>query len=207
MTKNSPTLLKYITEIQAIAQNGLAYAHNEFDKERYLRLRDIASELTANYSGTPLEEVKELFSLQHGYATPKVDVRAFILKENKVLLVKERADGLWTLPGGWAETNESASESVAREVKEETGFDVTVTRLLALWDRQKHEHPIQWPHTYKCFFFCNIFAGEAKENIEISEIDFFPLDNLPPLSTSRVTEKQVLRLYEHVLNSDKTLFD
>ncbi|MGM9452732.1 NUDIX hydrolase [Legionella bozemanae] len=207
MSKNDLSWLKYITEIQAIAQNGLSYSNNEFDKERYLRLREIASEFMANYSDTPLTEIKQIFSLEKGYATPKVDVRAFILKNNKILLVKERSDELWTLPGGWAETNESASESVIREAKEETGFDVSVIRLLALWDKQKHEHPQQWPHTYKCFFHCHIISGTAKENLEISEIDFFDLTRLPALSTPRVTQKQIMRLYELVSSSDKTLFD
>lgn len=207
MSKNVLGWLKYITEIQAIAQNGLSYSNNEFDKERYLRLREIASEFMANYSDTPLTEIKQIFSLEKGYATPKVDVRAFILKDNKILLVKERSDELWTLPGGWAETNESASESVIREAKEETGFDVSVIRLLALWDKQKHEHPLQWPHTYKCFFHCDIISGAAKENLEISEIDFFDLTRLPALSTPRVTQKQIMRLYELVSSSDKTLFD
>jgi len=158
MSKKDLSWLKYLAEIQAIAQNGLTYSNNEFDKERYLRLREIASEFMANYSDTPLAEIKQIFSLEAGYATPKVDVRAFILKDNKLLLVKERADELWTLPGGWAETNESAAESVIRETKEESGFDISVIRLLALWDKQKHDHPLQWPHTYKCFFHCEIIT-------------------------------------------------
>ena len=207
MSKKDFGWLKYITEIQAIAQNGLTYANNEFDKERYLRLREVASEFIANYSDASLAEIKQIFSSEKGYATPKVDVRAFILKDNKLLLVKERTDALWSLPGGWAETNESASESVIREAKEETGFDVSVIRLLALWDKQKHDHPLQWPHTYKCLFHCEIVSGTAKENLEISEIDFFDLARLPPLSTPRVTQKQITRLYELVANSDKTLFD
>ncbi|AWN75468.1 NUDIX hydrolase [Legionella anisa] len=207
MSKNDLSWLKYITEIQAIAQNGLTYSNNEFDKERYLRLREIASEFIANYSDTPLAEIKQIFSSEKGYATPKIDVRAFILKNNKILLVKERSDDLWTLPGGWAETNESASESVIREAKEETGFDVSVIRLLALWDKQKHEHPLQWPHAYKCFFHCDIMSGAAKENLEISEIDFFDLQRLPPLSTHRVTQKQIMRLYELISSSNQTLFD
>ncbi|CAM2857891.1 Mutator MutT protein [Legionella steigerwaltii] len=207
MSKKDISWLKYITEIQAIAQNGLTYSNNEFDKERYLRLREIASEFIANYSDTSLAEIKQIFALEKGYATPKVDVRAFILQHNKLLLVKERSDELWTLPGGWAETNESAAESVIREAKEETGFDVSVIRLLALWDKQKHDHPLQWPHTYKCFFHCEIRSGTAKENLEISEIDFFDLAHLPPLSTPRVTQKQITRLYELVSSSNKTLFD
>lgn len=200
-------LLQWITEVQAIAQNGLTYAQNEFDKARYLRLRELAAELAAQSSIHSLEEIKQAFALEQGYATPKLDVRAFVLKENKLLMVRERADDLWTLPGGWADVNESPSESVIRETKEETGFDVAAIRLLALWDKLKHDHPQHWPHTYKCFFHCELIAGEPTINIEISAIDFFAIDNLPPLSTPRVTEKQLVRLYEQVLHAEQTLFD
>jgi ADP-ribose pyrophosphatase YjhB (NUDIX family) len=207
VSKSTFNWLKWISEVHAIAQNGLAYTKNEFDEERYLRLREMASELTANCSENSLEEIKHIFSLEEGYATPKIDVRAFIIKDKKLLLVKERSDGLWTLPGGWADINESPSESVIRETKEETGFDVSAVRLLVLWDKLKHDHPPQWPHTYKCFFHCEIIAGEAKENLEISQISFFDIKNLPPLSMHRVTEKQLLRLHDTIFTSDKTLFD
>ncbi|EHL29422.1 NUDIX hydrolase [Legionella drancourtii] len=200
-------LLRWITEIQAIAQNGLAYVHNDFDKERYLRLRDLAAELAAQSSTHSTEEIKQAFDLEQGHATPKLDVRAFILNNNKLLMVKERADNLWSLPGGWADVNESPSEAAIRETKEETGFDVAAVRLLALWDKRKHDHPMHWPHTYKCFFQCELISGEPTTNIEISEIDFFAINNLPPLSTPRVTEKQLVRLYEQVLHAEQTLFD
>lgn len=205
MTNNN--WLKWISEIQAIAQNGLAYSDNEFDKERYLRLREIASELASNCADESRDEVEVLFSLEKGYATPKIDVRAFVLKDNRLLLVKEKSDGLWTLPGGWAEVNESPSETVIRETREETGFNVSVIRLLALWDKLKHEHPPQWPHAYKCFFHCEITSGEEKENLEISEIRFFDINQLPPLSLHRVTPKQLTRLYEITFGSNQTMFD
>ena len=207
MSQNDLNWLKWITEIQAISQNGLAYSSNEFDKERYLRLRDLSAEFMASCSEHSVDSLKQLFALEQGYATPKIDIRAFILKENKLLLVKERADDLWTLPGGWADVNESPSEAVVRETKEETGFNVKVLRLLALWDKQKHDHPLQWPHTYKCFFYCELLSGVATENLEISAIDFFDMNHLPALSTPRVTEKQLIRLYEHAAHSEHTLFD
>ncbi|MFO2972733.1 NUDIX hydrolase N-terminal domain-containing protein [Legionella pneumophila serogroup 10] len=149
MKNNKSSWLKWVSEIQAIAQNGLTYCGNEFDRERYIRLREIAAEIAALNSQGSFQQINETFSIERGYATPKLDVRAFILKENKLLLVQERADSLWTLPGGWVDINESPSESVIRETKEETGFDVSVIRLLALWDKQKHDHPPQWPHAYK----------------------------------------------------------
>lgn len=199
--------LKWVTELQAIAQNGLTFTSNEFDKERYQRLREIAAELASNYTDQSPEALKNLFDVEKGYATPKIDVRSFIVQDNKVLLVKERADGLWTLPGGWADVNESPSEAVIRETLEEAGFEVSALRLLAFWDKLKHEHPPQWPHTYKCFFHCEIISGERTPNIEISEIDFFDLEALPPLSLSRITAKQIKRLYEIAFHSDKTFFD
>lgn len=207
MHDNTMKWLQWISEMQAIAQNGLTYCHNEFDKERYVRLREIAAELAVYSSEHAYEDLNLRFSLEQGYATPKLDIRAFILKENKLLLVKERADGLWTLPGGWADVNESPSEAVIRETKEETGFNVSAKRLLALWDGQKHDHPLHWPHTYKCFFHCELISGTATENLEISAIDFFAMDNLPPLSTPRVTQKQLIRLYEQVIHPEQTLFD
>ena len=207
MAKNSMNWLKWISEIQAIAQSGLTYSNNEFDKERYIRLQEIIAELAAHCSGNQLKDIVNIFSLEKGYATPKLDVRSFILKENKLLLVKERSDNLWTLPGGWIDVNESPSEAVVRETKEETGYDVSAIKLLALWDKLKHDHPPQWPHTYICFFYCEIISGEPAENIEIADQGFFDLNELPLLSKHRVTEKQIIRLYELVRNSQPTQFD
>lgn len=207
MTKNNIQWLKWISEIQAIAQAGLTYSTGAFDKERYIRLREIIAELAAHCSETSLDDIENIFLLEKGYATPKIDVRAYILKGNKLLLVKERSDGLWTLPGGWADVNESPSEAVIRETKEETGYDVSAIKLLAFWDKLKHDHPPQWPHAYKCFFWCNILSGEAKENLEIAEVGFFDINNIPPLSTHRTTAKQLVRLHELVLQDKPTQFD
>lgn len=208
MSRDNFRWLKWISEIQAIAQSGLTYTTNEYDKERYIQLREIAAELAAHCSKNQVPDVSSMFSLEKGYATPKVDVRAFILKDNKLLLVKERSDGLWTLPGGWADVNESASEAVIRETKEESGYNVTAIKLLAFWDKLKHDHPLQWPHVYKCFFLCEIISGEATENLEVSEVAFFDMNNLPSLSTPRVTVNQLIRLYELMYNKElPTAFD
>ncbi|KTD34851.1 Mutator MutT protein [Legionella moravica] len=200
-------ILKWVTELHAISQNGMTYSKNEFDIERYHQVENIAKEMAAYFSDKDINIVENFFSLEKGYATPKLDVRAFILKEKKLLLVKERSDHLWTLPGGWVDVNESPSESVTREVLEETGFNIRITRLLALWDKLKHDHPPQWPHTYKIFFLGEIISGCEKANLEISEIDFFPIDELPNLSTHRVTRSQINRLHELSLNSGITVFD
>jgi ADP-ribose pyrophosphatase YjhB (NUDIX family) len=205
--KDKQQWLKWISEVQALAQAGLTYTDGPFDKERYLRLRDLSAEMAAQCSQQSPDEIKHYFAVQEGYATPKIDVRAFLLKDNKVLLAKERRDGLWTLPGGWADTNESPSETAVRETKEETGYNVRAIRLLALWDKQKHDHPPEWPHAYKCFFHCEMLSGTAAENLEIAEIDFFELNQLPPLSTPRVTASQIRRLYELVLHQSPTQCD
>lgn len=207
MTDKSKQWLKWISEIQAIAQSGLTYTEGPFDKERYHRLMTISAELAAHCTEHPSDVINAIFSLEKGYATPKIDVRSFVLKKNKVLLVKERSDGLWTLPGGFADVTESPSEAVIRETREESGYAVSAIKLLAFWDKLKHDHPLHWPHIYKCFFHCEIVSGEATENLEISEIDFFDMDKLPPLSTPRVTAKQLAQLNELVKHPGPTLFD
>lgn len=206
-SKNNTQLLKLISEIQALSQNGLTFSTNEFDIERYRRLTEISAEIASYFSDNSAENIKKIFSVEQGYATPKVDVRAFILQDDKVLLVKERADGLWTLPGGFADVSETPSQAVIRETKEESGYNVKIIRLLALWDKFKHNHPLNWPHIYKCFFHCEYLSGEAKENIEISDIAFFKIDNIPSLSTPRVTEQQLINLYTLVKNNAPTAYD
>jgi len=200
-------LEKWITELQAIAQNGLTYSQDEFDRERFFRLLEIAAELTEIEFNEP--DIKRAFlgESESGYATPKLDVRAFILRHNKVLMVKERSDGKWTLPGGWIDVNESPSLAAERETLEESGFQVKATRLLALWDKLKHDHPQQWPHTYKCIFLCELVGGSATINKEVSAIDFFTIDDLPELSINRITHNQLQRLYELAKNSKLTDFD
>ncbi|MDP3705379.1 MAG: NUDIX hydrolase [Legionellaceae bacterium] len=207
MTDNSKQWLKWISEIQAIAQSGLAYTEGPFDKERYHRLMKLSAEFAADCTDHSYEEIHSIFSLEKGYATPKIDVRSFVLKNDRVLLVKERVDGLWSLPGGFADVNESPSEGVIRETQEESGYAVSAIKLLAFWDKLKHDHPLHWPHIYSCFFHCEIISGEATDNVEISEIDFFDMDKLPPLSTPRVTARQLSQLYELVKHPGPTLFD
>ncbi len=207
MRDDNKELLKLIAEIQAISQSGLTFTENDFDIERYHRLTEISAELASLCTDKSPSHIKEIFSLEKGYATPKVDVRSFVLKNDKVLLVKERADGLWTLPGGFADVSETPSQAVVRETKEESGYDVKVVRLLALWDKLKHDHPLHWPHIYKCFFHCEHLSGEPHENLEISAIDFFSIDKIPPLSTPRVTEKQLINLYKLVKTNSPTSCD
>jgi ADP-ribose pyrophosphatase YjhB (NUDIX family) len=143
-----------------------------------------------------------------GYATPKVDVRAAVFREGRLLLVREREDGRWTLPGGWADIGDSPSTAVVREVKEESGYDVRARKLLALLDRNLHGHPPIPYHAYKLFFLCDIVAGNAHAEQETDAVGFFAHDEVPPLSLTRVTPSQMARLFEHFFHPEwPTQFD
>jgi len=195
---NEPDWLTHARELQAIAQIGLAYTKDRFDAERYKRIRAIAAAIMASGSGTEVEQVLQLFSQEIGYATPKVDVRGVVFRDRCVMLVREISDGRWTLPGGWADVNQSASECVKRETEEESGFHVHVTRLAAVWDYRRHGHVSRHPHSiYKMFFHCEIVGGEAHGGAETSEVGFFAEDDLPDLSLGRVTAPQIRRMFEH----------
>lgn len=208
MTIENKQWLLWISELQALARCGLTYTTNEFDRLRFMRVTELAAEMASVVTLSPPEPIKAMFSLeQNSYATPILDIRSFVLKDNKILLVKERCDGLWTLPGGFADVNETPSEAVVRETFEESGFLVKPRALLALWDKLKHEHPLAWPHIYKCIFQCDLVSGEPQPNIEISDIDFFSIDKLPDLSTPRVTLKQLHDLYALSQNPQPTVFD
>ena len=204
-----PLWIDWAKRLQAIAQTGLTYAQSPYDVERYEQVRHIAAEIISNRSETGLSRVLDLLSSDTGYATPKVDVRGIVFHDGSILLVRERSDGRWTLPGGWADVGEAPSECVVREVKEESGYDVQVTKLLAVYDRSKHPHQPPFPfHVYKLFFRCEIVGGQAASSNETDEIGFFTRDVVPPLSITRVTPQQIDRMFEHHLHPDwQTDFD
>lgn len=178
-----------------ISQAGLAYSENPFDLERYRKLQNLATEILAAHSDLNYSVIHTLLESEVGYTTPKIDVRGMIILEGQVLLVQEKLDGnRWTLPGGWADVNESPSEAVAREVYEETGYSCRASRLLAVYDRNKHPHPPTLWHTYKLFFLCEITGGEPKSSLETGITACFAPDMLPELSVARVTYSQIDRL-------------
>ena len=193
----SPRWLAWGRELQAAAQNGLTYSTNPFDIERYKAIRNIAAEMMAEQSGENLQYVRNLFEGELGHATPKVDVRGVVFKDQLILLVKERSDGLWTLPGGWADLNESPAEATVREIYEESGFRTQATKLLALYDRDRHGHTSHPNHVYKIFFLCQLLGGIATTSIETEEVGFFPEAGIPPLSIGRVTPTQIARFFDH----------
>lgn len=191
----TPKWLLWASKLQAIAQSGLTYATSPYEIERYTAIRDLACEIMAEHSDADIDSVRALFSGERGYATPKVDVRGFVFREEKVLLIRERVDGLWSLPGGWADVNDSPSEAVTREIEEESGYKARALRLLALYDRNRHGHTPYPFHVYKLFFQCEAEGGDPDaKGHETLDVGFFPLDRLPPLSIGRVTEAQLRRL-------------
>ncbi|MBC1238317.1 NUDIX hydrolase [Nostoc sp. 2RC] len=197
-----PKWLEWSQKLQAIAQNGLTYSEGVYDIERYKQLQAIATEIMATYSNVEHSYLLDLFSGEVGYATPKVDVRGAIFRDDTILLVKERADGLWTLPGGWADVGESPSEVVVKEVYEESGYQTRATKLLAVYDRDKQGHPPFPFYVYKLFFQCELIGGSPSSSIETEAVDFFPEDALPELSIGRVTPTQIARLFQHYRQPD-----
>ena len=192
-----PTWLDWARRLQAIAQSGLAYSPNQYDLERYEAVRQIAAEMMADGSASPVAPIRDLFASQAGYATPKVDVRGAVFREDRILLVEEREDGGWTLPGGWADVGESPAEATVREVREESGYETRAVKLLAMYDRNRHGHPPIPFHAYKVFFQCDLIGGEPASSNETAGVDWFGEDSLPSLSTSRVTAAQIRRFFEH----------
>ena len=185
--------IKWARELQALSQTGLHFTDNEYDIERYRKIGEIAAEMLSERSTLSKEDILTWQRAEFGYATPKVDVRGVVFREDRILLVREIADNnRWTLPGGWADVNESPSEAVVREVHEESGFEVKVKKLLAVYDREKQGHVPPMPyHIYKINFLCEILGGSAKTSNETSEVGFFAENNLPELALSRVTPKQL----------------
>lgn len=187
--------INYVKRIQAIAQNGLTYSENGYDQERYEELRDISVSMMSRLSGIDPTEMKARFASETGYQTPKVDVRGVVFQNGRILMVKETIDGLWALPGGWADVGFTPKEVAAKEVWEETGFRVNPIRLLAVMDKKKHPHPPDLYHIYKLFILCKIKGGEKNTGIETSDVDFFDRDNLPPLSEPRNTYSQIQTMF------------
>ena len=192
--------LHWAQQLQAVAQTGAAYANNDFDRQRYDLVRNIAAAMMAAGSGAEPRDLVELFQRERGYATPRMDVRAAVFRDERILMVQERSDGLWTLPGGFADVGDSPSMAVEREVQEESGFTAKATKLVALLDRNRHPHPPFGYHLWKAFFLCELQGGVARPSIETSAVDFFAADALPPLSQGRVSVGQLQLMFEHHRN-------
>jgi ADP-ribose pyrophosphatase YjhB (NUDIX family) len=190
-TKNmQPIWLEWAKELQFIAQAGLTYSKDGFDIERFKRIREISAEMLSLQSGFPLEKVKSLFCNEDGFQTPKLDTRAAIFKDEKILLVKEKG-GFWSLPGGWVDINQTIKLNTEKEVREEAGLEVEATRIIAIQDRNLHNRP---PYAYnicKIFVLCEIKKGYFKPNMETTESNFFGLEELPLLAEEKNNKDQI----------------
>ncbi len=189
--------LDWATRLQALAQNGLTYAANPFDVDRFQAVRQVAAEMLAAGLGSPIDSVLEGMSSEFGYATPKIDVRGAVFQDDSLLLVKERVDHRWTLPGGWAEVGLSPAENIEREVFEESGYRARAVKVLALYDRHKHAHPPHPHHIYKIVFLCQLMGGSASLSTETEGVAFFREDEIPELSWPRITPTQISRIFDH----------
>ncbi len=207
-----PIWLEWARDLESVAQNGLHYAKDDYEVKRYKTVQRIAAEILATKFDASAPEIQSLLALEKGHATPKVDVRGVVFRDGRILLVKEHADGGWTLPGGWADANESPSEAVVREVREESGFDTRAVRLLALYDRDRQAPSVPpYPfHIYKAFFLCEIIGGEAKPSSETDEVAFFAPNEITDLTLSiaRTTPRQLGEFFRMLDTGDwMPLFD
>lgn len=200
--------LEWAIEIQNLAQIGLTYTDNPYDVERYERLREIANEMIAEKSNIPKEKVKELFCNGVGYPTPKLDTRAAIFKDNKILLVHEKND-TWSLPGGWVDVLQSIGSNTIKEVKEEAGLDAKTVKIIAVQDRNKHNYPVYAYGICKVFVLCELLGGTFKENVETTEIKYFGQDELPNNLANEKNTKEQIEMCFKAANDDnwQTIFD
>jgi ADP-ribose pyrophosphatase YjhB (NUDIX family) len=194
--------LLVVQRLRRVAEAGLAYSDNPYDRERYAELVRLASEIVGAGMDVSADVIDEILKAERGYPTPKVDVRAVVPRDGKILLVREAADGRWALPGGWADVGETASEVTEREVLEEAGYVAKPVKLLALFDKSKHEHPRDLWWTYKAIFLCELSGGAPRPSHETLEVGFFGENELPLLSLPRTTPGQLARMFAHLRNPD-----
>ncbi|VAW17951.1 Putative ADP-ribose pyrophosphatase YjhB [hydrothermal vent metagenome] len=196
-----------IKRIKALADTGLVYAENEYDKERYEELKEISLRLMADMANQPFEALNTFFLPVTDYPTVKVDVRGFVLNNaNEILMAKESIDGKWTIPGGWADVGYSPSGVVVKEIEEETGLKSEAVRMLAVYDKKCHPHPPQPFYVYKLIFLCKIIGGELSHGFDMQGAAFFAIDKLPELSTDRILTSQVKQLYQMVTSGDTNVY-
>ena len=185
-----PRWLEWAREIQALSQTGLHYAQNDYDRQRYQRLLEIAAEVASVYTDLPFEQMLDIFSRPIGYATPRVDVRAAVFQDGKLLMVRESSDGSWTMPGGWADVGDAPSEAAEREVWEEAGFRVKARKVIGVYDANR-AYPLELFHAFKLVFLCDLIDGQARPSFETTEIAFFAPDQIPSLSSARTRPRNI----------------
>lgn len=190
-------------QLQSIAQAGLTYCENMYDIDRYEQIRAIGQEIIHDFTKADMETIRNLFSNENGYQTPKVDIRGVVFSENKILMVREKIDNCWALPGGWADVGYSPKEVAVKEIWEEAGLKTQAVRLLSVFDYKHHPHPPSPYHVYKFFILCRIVGGKAQPGYETSDVFFYERDNLPQLSLPRNTKQQLKLMFEYHDNPEK----
>ena len=208
MADEIPRWLSWAREILALAQTGYHYAVNDYQRERYRRLTAIAAEITASYTQLECEPIETLYLSQQGYATPRVDVRAAVFRDGKLLLVRERADGGWTMPGGWADVGDRPAQAAEREVWEEAGYRVRARKVIGVYDANRLA-PLEIFHAFKIVFLCDLLDGSARPSIETSEVRFFGADEIPEvLSGERTHLRHIRDAFAALIDPDcPTVFD
>ena len=190
--------IDWVEQIRAIAQNGITYSDEGFDLERYHQLKVIAHAMTSALTGAPKDRVDHYFLPEKGYTTPKIDVRGGVFKNDQILLVREKADNCWSLPGGWGDIGHSPSTNVEREIQEESGYTAKAVKLVAIKDMHQYPYTPRCPHhIYKLIFLCELTGGQPDPDLEISEVGFFSLDQLPELSVERTLPEDIRLLDQH----------
>lgn len=206
--KTLPKWLEWVREIQQLCQTGLAFSESQYDSQRYKRLTEIAAEIVASHSDISKEELTENFLAHPGYATPKVDIRAAIVENNKILPVQESMDHKGAMPGGWADVGESPATAIIRETKEECGLDVLPVKVVGVYDANREGRPLELFHAYKIVFLCENLGGNLKTSAETIAVDYFKFKDLPELSTARTNKKHLKDVFAHLSNpSLLTIFE
>jgi len=188
--------LTLIKRLKSISDIGMLYTQNEYDKERYSEILEISYQLLHKLTGIETASLKNLYRENKDYPTAKVDIRGLITRDNKILLVKERADNKWALPGGWADIGFSPKEIIVKECKEETGLDVIPERLLAVFDKKFHPHPPQPFYVYKMVFYCKVISTIVNIGFDVLDVQYFDADDLPELSEDRILKSQLKLVFQ-----------
>ncbi|PWK74183.1 ADP-ribose pyrophosphatase YjhB (NUDIX family) [Mucilaginibacter oryzae] len=200
---SNTNLLARITQLRAIADTGLLYAKNEYDIERYQELRHLSTQMFDEVSGYGEEKINLLFPQATDYPTAKVDLRGILLSpDHKILLARESGDGKWSLPGGWGDIGYSPKETIIKEFFEETGLQVSAERLLAVFDKKMHPHPPQPFYVYKMVFYCKAITTQVNKGFDVLDVQYFDINNLPPLSEDRILKSQIELVYQKIINND-----
>ena len=207
MNRQTPKWMDWAREIFSLSQSGITYSGNQYDIERYKRLQEITAEIIASQAEITKESALDSFSMQAGYITPKVDVRGAVVRDGKILLIQERADSNWAMPGGWADLGNSPASVAEREVWEESGFRVRAKKVVAVIDANRIE-PMEFYNAYKIIFLCQLLDGEPRTSYETLAVDFFDLNHLPPLSSYRTNEDMLKEVSAHIADPSRpTAFD